>query len=70
MSHLCTFSLSVSQLTVFSAVLGRNSVTRLLYVLLKGRKAFYLYCALMSTLDAVQTVGSGLIYFGSIHGMW
>lgn len=36
---------------------------------LPSRKSFYLYCALMATLDAAQTIGSGLIYFGTIYGM-
>jgi len=37
---------------------------------LTGRKTFYIYCALMASLDAAQTIGSGLIYFGTIYGMW
>ena len=40
------------------------------YVSSTGRKSFYLYCALMAMLDAAQTIGSGLIYFGTIYGMW
>jgi len=35
-----------------------------------GKTSFYVYCGVMAILDAAQAVGSGMINFGLMQGMW